>query len=496
MILVKQKLDDSVTCRMPVNGARQPPDTYGPTYAGTSDTTNRMFLLSLTMAHLAHHPELSLVTGKFDIPAAFLQESLPRSETGGRQLVTRLPATLPDVDLLDGTPAPRANSWAELLRTIYGLKQSNYLFDFGLGTLLTSHGWVPQPSDPYTFKKQCPACPSSFLTVNLHVDDGSYVGCSTLLRDELRTLLLNRYGPELVFLPGDCGICGVETTLNVDGSMTLHMTKYIQDFLHTAGMDPLPGALTPSVSVHGGIFRPSTGPILSPAEKTTFQSHNGAMIYMLPVRFDISMELHHLCTKNQAPTRSDRDLQIHLMRYLKTYPSLGPTYSRAKIHYRDGVTLRAESDASHANHSEDGRSHSAFSLSIGTCNAPFLVSSRTEPGISLSPHESEYNSASRCSRNIPYFRQLAAELGFAQSSPTKLHMDSQTAIDLSTAPSISRLSRHIAQKHHFLRWLCQTHAVIPVHVGTNDINVNGMTKTLGPTDFVYFRHHLLNPCWN
>ena len=33
----------------------------------------------------------------------------------------------------------------------------------------------------------------------------------------------------------------------------------------------------------------------------------------------------------------------------------------------------------------------------------------------------------------------------------------------------------------------------PYHVSTHDINPNGMTKTVGPTDFLYFRHHLFTP---
>ena len=492
MLLFKQKLDGSISCRMPVNGARQPASTYDSTYAGTSDPTNRMFLLATTMAHVALHRK-TFTCGKFDIPATFLQELLPRSATGGHQLITRLSKTLPDVKLLDGSPAPRANSWAELLRPVYGLKQSNHIFDYGLGNLLMSNAWMPTPSDPYTFRKVCPHDPTDFLAINLHVDDGSYMGCSASLRNELQQLLLTRYGPDLVFQLGDCGICGVESSTSTDGSVSLHMTKYIVDFLHTAGMDLVPGALTPSVTAGGGLFAPSTGMKLSPQETTQFQSNNGAMIYMLPIRFDINMELRHLCTKNQQPTASDRTKQIHLMRYLKTFPSLGPVYSSNPVDYADGVTISGQSDSAHGNHSENGQSHSAFLLSIGTRNAPFCVYSRAEPGVALSPHESEYSCGSRCGRTILFFRQFATDLGYPQLTPTKLHMDSQTAINLTTAPAISRLSRHIAQHHHFLRWLYQTRVIMPVHIGTHDITANGMTKTLGPSEFIYFRHHLFHP---
>ena len=304
---------------------------------------------------------------------------------------------------------------------------------------------------------------------------------------------MQRYGDELVFAEGDCGICGVESTLNPDGSMLMHMTKYILDFLHVAGMDALPGALTASVTTNGGIFAPSQGSLLAPADVTQFQKNNGAMIHMLSTRFDITMELRHLCTKNQRPTTSDRAKQIHLMRYLKAFPSIGPVFSSNPANYADGVTVEVEVDASHATHTESGASHTAFHLKVGTCNAPFLAYSRAEDGVSLSPHESEYVGMARAAKTAMYFRQFAEDLHFPQLQPTKIKEDSRTAINLAIAPAISRLSRHIAQKHPLLRWLYVEKKVLPVHVGKHDINLNGMTKTLGPTDFLYFRHHLFHP---
>jgi hypothetical protein len=259
-------------------------------------------------------------------------------------------------------------------------------------------------------------------------------------------------------------------------------------------MDKVPSALTPSLNTQGGIFGPSTGALLSPNEVTQFQRNNGGMIHMLPVRYDIDMEVRHLCSKNQSPTTGDRAKQIQLMRYLKAFPSLGPVFSGDPASYKRGITLEGAADSSHAVHAADGRSHSAYSLTIGTCNAPFMVYSRAENScISLSPHESEYVTLSRCARSALYFRQFAAELGFSQAEPTRLQEDSRTAINLTIAPAISRLSRHIAQKHHFLRWLYKQGSILPVAVGTHDINPNGMTKTLGPTDFLYFRHHLFHP---
>ena len=59
-----------------------------------------------------------------------------------------------------------------------------------------------------------------------------------------------------------------------------------------------------------------------------------------------------------------------------------------------------------------------------------------------------------------------------------------------TAPAISRNSRHIAQYGHLLRHLYQTGEMVPAYLGTHEIIPNGLTKTLGPTDYIYHEHQL------
>jgi hypothetical protein len=293
------------------------------------------------------------------------------------------------------------------------------------------------------------------------------------------------------FHDDDAGICGVATVRHPDHSLSLNMHGYILDFLHTAGMDHVPAALSPSLK---GLFDTPTGPPLSDSARKQFQRNNGGLIHMLPVRFDIRMEVSHLCSLNARPTEGDSAKQVQLMRYLKGCPNLGPTFSADPASYPHGVTLVGAADSSHAAHYSDGRSHSAYMLTVGSCNAPFMVYSCAESGgIALSPHESEYMALSRLARMVLYFRQFAKDLGYSHYRPTPLLEDSRTAINLTFAPSISRKSRHISQRHHFIRWLAQQGEVISLHKETHDIVPDGMTKVKGPTDFLYFRHQVFHP---
>lgn len=97
MALYKLKLSTGVVAgRIPLDGSRQPADTYNDTFAATSDTFNRLFLLSVSLKDAAHRDCLRrLVIGGGDIPAAFINNvKLTREHTGGRQIITRLPRDL------------------------------------------------------------------------------------------------------------------------------------------------------------------------------------------------------------------------------------------------------------------------------------------------------------------------------------------------------------------------------------------------------------------
>ena len=219
---------------------------------------------------------------------------------------------------------------------------------------------------------------------------------------------------------------------------------------------------------------------------------NGTLIFLLPIRHDIRKEVIHLCTRNSALTQSDLTKQIHLLRYLKGCPDIGPTFSTRSSAFPDGVTIQAAADSSHACH-PDGHSHSAHIIQIGTTNAPFAVHSAAETsGIALSPCEAEYLALGRCAKDVTYYRQFAADIGFPQQNPTTILEDNQPAINLTTTPQITHRSRHIALKSHYVRWLFQTKQIITRHIGTHDMIADGLTKSLRPSKFLWFRSHLLN----
>ena len=216
---------------------------------------------------------------------------------------------------------------------------------------------MPTSSDHHSFHKRCPDDPLDSLTLNMHVDDGWHVTCSGRLLAELKDVLTSRYGP-IDFNDTSTGGCGVRLTRHSSHSCTLDQRPHITRFLHRAGMDLVPPSLTPSIT---DLFNPPTD--LTPVDKTRFLSVNGNLVFLLPIRHDIRKEVVHLCSRNSAPTQSDLSKQIHLLRYLKGCPNLGPTFSADPSHYPDKVTISAAADSSHACHT-NGHSHSAYLIKI------------------------------------------------------------------------------------------------------------------------------------
>ena len=182
-------------------------------------------------------------------PAAFLNRNpLPRDKTGNTQLFTRTPSYL---------PPPYNSKTCEVIGAHYGLKQSNHLYDQDFINLMTSNGFTPCPSHPYTFQKwsipTLHAPPSHHLFVSMHVDDGdSNTTCPQMYKD-FQKLITDRYG-DLPFHSPSQGTCGQTQVLNADKSITLHYGPYLRKMLTRIGMDLVPPALSPDIK---GLFEPS-----------------------------------------------------------------------------------------------------------------------------------------------------------------------------------------------------------------------------------------------
>ena len=476
-MFVREKTDHSVTSRIVLDGGQQPPDTYAQTHAGTSDAKHQLVALAIGIADATHRGVI-INSFDFDIEAAFINgNKLPRELTGGRQIITTLPKEL---------DPPYGGSTAEVDGAHYGLKQSNHIFEQNLNETLAEINLLPCASHPRTYHQQCPHNPLNSLTLSMTVDDGTGYYTSTFLYEQLKQKIIERYGPTTFYSPAR-GTCGQQQITNPDGSITTHYGPHITKMLHTEGMDDVPAALSPEVK---GLFDISIDPTpLNAKDTAIFQRRNGKLIFYLPGRHDIKKTLTYLLTKNDAPDNSDQEKQLHLLRYLKGAPNLGPTFSSDPADYPNGVEITSSCDSS-TNAHQDGSSHQAYLITIGKPGAnssPCASYSAKEKGVSLSPLEAEYVTLSKTSKQVIHLRQFAEDLGHPQHKPTIMLEDNNSAIKLTSSPVIPAKSSHIALKHHHVRWAMKTNQIQPIHQGTQDMIPDSMTKYTGPSRFLYFR---------
>eukprot|EP01035_Chromulina_nebulosa_P004743 gene4743-6466_t len=183
-------------------------------------------------------------------------------------------------------------------------------------------------------------------------------------------------------------------------------------------MDLVPPALSPDIK---GLFEPSQDPTpLTLTETAEFRTINGELIHVLPPRYEVRKVITHLLTKGESPDKGDYLKQFHLLRYIKSCPDIGPTFSADPTNYPNGVEIHSASDCAHNVH-PDGQSHGAYQITIGKPGAttsPFCTYSAKEKGVSLHPHEDEYIILSRTAKQLIHWRQFAEDLGFPQKNPS------------------------------------------------------------------------------
>jgi hypothetical protein len=313
---------------------------------------------------------------------------------------------------------------------------------------------------------------------------------SLFLVKELKKALTDRYGHHkdfpLTWNENMEEYCGIQFVKNNDNSVKVHMGKHIRKFLSREGMDDIEGALTPALK---DFFDPPSDS--TPVDPIRYQAIQGSLIFYGPIRHDIKLFVNTLSKQNQSPTQSDKDKQLHIMRYLKEYPEEGPTFSANPSCYPDGPQLHGAADLGFAT-LFNGQSISGNLFTVGTNNASFASNASAEKGIVLSPQEGEYLSLGRCAKDIVFWQQFLDGLGFKQKLPIIIYEDNLPAINLVKAPQITRNSRHINIAHHFIRWLYQDNIILPVHQGTNEMTADFLTKVHQPRQHHYAKDVIFN----
>jgi hypothetical protein len=412
-----------------------------------------------------------LIVSEFDIVGAFLNNALNHLNSP-LQLVMRLP---------DDLPHPLAGQWVEIVKALYGLKQSNNIFDTDFVATLAKGNFFPTAADPRIFVRRHPTDSTIFCAVAMHVDDGLICSFSAEFRDDLITLLRERYGA-ITYNPVCTNNTGYSISREPDGAVVISQVGYIQRMLSDLAATNLPPT---DNCCSADLFAEPSDPTLYDAH--AFRHIVGCLIFCLRTRHDIRTAVQFLTSRMATPTVSCYQKALRVLAYLNTWSHLG-----ARYYTTEGPQLYVYTDASYGVHA-DGRSQTGFYICIGRHSAPvYSYAGRQTSCVSTGSMESEYVALTKAVKKCMHYRQLLSDLGFSQTAPTVIFEDNKSAITLATAPEITKNAKHIHTRHHYIRDVVAQGLFVLQHLPTADQVADIFTKPLPKKTFLLLRAKLMN----
>jgi hypothetical protein len=162
----------------------------------------------------------------------------------------------------------------------------------------------------------------------------------------------------------------------------------------------------------------------------------------------------------------------HLLRYLKGTSFYGIWLGRKKLLYPQ---FRALSDSDWGM-GDDRKSVSGFVILLN--GSPLSWSSKQQSVVALSSCKAEYLATTDCARDILWFCNFFAELGFPQQCPTSLFCDNQGTVACTHDPHAHSKMKHISIREHFIRDCTMKRLIDVIYISNKENFADVFTKPL------------------
>ncbi|XP_073112231.1 secreted RxLR effector protein 161-like [Elaeis guineensis] len=161
-----------------------------------------------------------------------------------------------------------------------------------------------------------------------------------------------------------------------------------------------------------------------------------------------------------------------ILRYIRGTITDGLFYS-----HHSNLELVGYSNSDWAGDMDDRNSTFGFIFSMG--DVVFSWMSKKQPIVTLSTCEAEYVAASACISHAIWLRSLLKEVHFEQKEPTKISIDSKSAIALGKNPVYHQRSKHIDVCFHSIREHVKNKEVELLTLAEKDICVHTALSSKG-----------------
>lgn len=299
----------------------------------------------------------------------------------------------------------------------------------------------------------------------IYVDDVLVTGPSDAEIQQLKTYL------DQAFTVKDLGatrfIFGIEIARNSTGICS-NQRKYILDILADLGLEGCKSALTP---LPQGIQLTAVGDGLMP-NPDKYGQLVGRLLYINLSRPDMSYVVQQLSQFVRMTLVQHWQAALHVVRYLKGYPSDGLLFSA-----NCDLTLTAYCDTDRGSCVDSRCSLTGFCI--------FLVKSllywrcKKQTTVSTSSVKVKYRALSSTVRKLIWLVNLLGDFGIQVSLLIPLFCDNQAVIHITKNPEFHKSTKHLDIDSHSVHDQFKKGFVLPQFVSSSFQLADLFTKSLG-----------------
>jgi hypothetical protein len=366
----------------------------------------------------------------------------------------------------------------QLLKSIYGLKQSPRNWNQYIHDWLVKHGFHQSANDPGIY---------------IHVESGAllalYVDDLVIAAKDIEVIRQFKKDFSATFKIKDLGelawCLGMEFTRDrQQGTSTLSQRKYTYDVLDQYRMldcNPVGVPYDETRRVNNNVK-------LEVDMSKIFRSMVGSLMYLaVATRPDIAFSVNQLARVMSAPDEFHWESAKKVLRYLKGTMNIGITFSGG---INNDNVLVGYSDSDWGSCPVTRKSTTGYVLMLN--GGAISWNSKLQTTVAISTMEAEYMAMCATMQEGVFLRQLLKDMNFEQTDPTDIKEDNTGTISLAKKPVITNRSKHIDIKFHFVREKVEERVFCTPHVGTGDMVADALTKAIKKLAFVRFRDIMMN----
>lgn len=367
----------------------------------------------------------------------------------------------------------------QLLRCIYGLKQSNRQWEITLKEALMSLGFRQSKIAPSLYIHDTknilmPTCVDDLL-VGASIEEKNW-----LLEELQKKFVVTDKGEVKQFN-------GMTINRNMeDGTLFISLPLMIKEALHKYGLEDANISPTPMVQL------PKKKEDWNAEDEKNmsnwpYQSLIGLLLYIaLCCRTDILLAVIKLAQLSHCYTEEHWIAAKRVLRYLKGTRDHGILFRKTAGHMNVG--LLSYSDADWAGDDDGRKSMNGYVVQL--CGQMISFGAMGQKSVALSSLESEWTGVKEAAKEVLFLRHLLEDIGEKQIGPTTIKVDNKACIEYSVDAKYRARTKHIGIHSFFVRDEVSKKNVKLEYIHTNDNLADILTKPLPRPKFVDLRERL------